>query len=55
MPLTSVHISIEEAFSILAKIEAVKSEPPLPNVVFSPFSFRATNPGTRVIFAEELL
>ena len=47
IPLTSVHISSALASSAAAMMAAVKSEPPLPNVVVIPFWSDAINPGTR--------
>ena len=45
IPLTSVHISSTLALTADAIIAAVKSEPPRPSVVVTPFLSVATKPG----------
>jgi hypothetical protein len=45
IPLTSVHISNTVALTADAIMAAVKSEPPRPSVVVTPFLSVATNPG----------
>ena len=49
MPLTSVHISKTSALSAFAYIAAVKSEPPRPKVVISPFLSEEIKPGKTIM------